>query len=67
MKSHQPQALNGLYSEALRLMSLPNTLAAIILFFIACIMISMPEMTSNTRDFFMVAFACVALLPENIK
>ena len=46
-----------------RLVYIPSTYAGIILLFIALSLISMPEMPSNLKDFLMVSFACVALLP----
>ena len=51
--------------EAYRLMKLPSTYAGIILLFIASALISLPEMPPTAKDFLMVAFSCVALLPKN--
>ena len=44
-------------------MSMPSTYAGVVLLFIASTLISLPEMPPNAKDFLMVAFACVALLP----
>ena len=41
----------------------PSTYAGVILLFIAFTLILAPEMPPDLKDFFMVAFACVALLP----
>lgn len=49
------------------LISYPSTYAGVVLLFIACTLISMPEMPPDLKDFFMVAFACVALLPGYAK
>lgn len=51
------------YTEAVRLMKRPSTYAGIILLFIASILISLPGTLPNSKDFLMVAFACVALMP----
>ena len=42
---------------------MPSTYAGLVLLFIASALISLPDMPSNSKDFLMVAFACVALLP----
>ncbi len=48
-------------------MLIPSTYAGIILLFIAILLITLPEITSNVKDFLMVSFACVALLPGDVK
>lgn len=53
------------YTEAFRLAKKPSTYAGIVLLFIASTLISLPGMPPNSKDFLMVAFACVALLPGN--
>lgn len=60
----QPPGRGG-YVEAFRLMKKPSTYAGIVLLFIASTLISLPGMPPNSKDFLMVAFACVALLPGN--
>lgn len=45
----------------------PSTYAGAVLLFIACTLILAPEMPPDLKDFFMVAFACVALLPGYAK
>lgn len=54
----------GVYmAEACRLMKLPSTYAGMALLLIASALILLPEMPPTSKDFLMVAFACVALLP----
>jgi hypothetical protein len=45
------------------LLSTPSTYAGLFLLFIAIALMTLPEMQSSLKDFLMVAFACVALLP----
>ncbi len=45
----------------------PSTCAGAVLLFIACTLILAPGMPADLKDFFMVAFACVALLPGNAR
>jgi hypothetical protein len=50
--------------EALHLLRLPSTYAGLLLLVIAITLMYLPDITSNTKDFLMVAFACIAMLPE---
>ncbi len=54
---------NAALSKLKHLTSMPSTYAGLVLLFIASALISLPDMPSNSKDFLMVAFACVALLP----
>lgn len=49
------------------LLLLPSTYAGVVLLFIATTLILLPGMQSSFKDFLMVAFACVALLPGGVK
>jgi hypothetical protein len=42
--------------------SLDSTKTGILLFFIACSLIMLPEMPESTKSLLLAAFACVALL-----
>ena len=67
MRTQKPPGRSANWeTEALRLMSMPSTYAGLALLFIASTLMFMPEMPSDTKDFLMVSFACIALLPENI-
>jgi hypothetical protein len=44
-------------------LAMPPTYAGITLLFISSALILMPELPPGSKDFLMVAFACVALLP----
>ena len=62
---YEPQnAAHGLMVEAGRVLHLASTYVGIALLLIAIALISF-EMTPNSKDFLMVAFACVALLPNH--
>ncbi len=52
--------------RAKKWMSMPSTYAGVVLLFIASTLISLPEMPPTAKDFLMVAFVCVALLPGHI-
>ena len=47
-----------------RLLLLPSTYACLLLIVIACALIFMPSIPPNAKDFLMVAFACIAMLPR---
>ena len=53
--------MRGACREAQRMMLIPSTYAGIVLLFIATLLIFLPGIP---KDFLMVAFACVALLPD---
>jgi hypothetical protein len=67
MRTQKPSGMNGWCAEAHKWMLIPSTYAGIILLFIAILLITLPEITSNVKDFLMVSFACVALLPGDVK
>ncbi len=52
-------------NRIIRLMKKPSTYAGIVLLFIASTLIFLPGMPPDSKDFLMVAFACIALLPGN--
>lgn len=68
MKSKMPHGseseITKWETEAIRLFLMPYFYAGLILLLIAFTIILLPEMQANTKDFLMVAFACVAFLPE---
>ncbi len=50
--------------SATLLLILPSTYVGLLMLIIACTLIFMPEISPKTKDFLMVAFACIAMLPE---
>ena len=67
MRIHpQPTGRGNIESNRIiALMKKPSTYAGIVLLFIASTLIFLPGMPPDSKDFLMVAFACIALLPGN--
>jgi hypothetical protein len=67
MKSQQPRGSGARdvkwQTEAIKLFMMPSSYIGLLLLLISCIIIFMPEMQANAKDFLMVTFACMALLP----
>ena len=67
MKTHQQTGKGAIQEKIKTLLLLPSTHAAIVLLFIATALVFMPGMQPGFKDFLMVVFACVALLPGGVK
>jgi hypothetical protein len=67
MRAQAEPGRRGWGVKLMEMAAAPSTYAGAALLFIACTLILAPEMPPDLKDFFMVAFACVALLPGNAR
>lgn len=67
MKTHQQPGRSEIQEKLKALLLLPSTYAAVVLLFIATALVFLPGMQPGFKDFLMIGFVCVALLPGGVK